>query len=301
MPVPRTVQRAFEARIDAILRQVDDLAEDAVREALALAERTRRDVLARFADVGAESFTARHLRALRSAIDEAMAELVRRYQREVGGLLEQAHALGISLAEDAIVAGATAAPGVNFQTAGGLIPRTTLEVLIDYSADLITNLGNEARRRINGILAQSALGTVQPFEAMQQIAGNLPSGSVFRTLQGRAEAIYRTEINRAFSIAGQGRMNQMGERLPRMKKRWVAVLDTRTRPTHVAANGQIVPFDGFFTVGGQRAQFPRDPVLSAAESVNCRCHSVPVLDDEVMEDLGAPPELQPEPEIVPEA
>jgi hypothetical protein len=188
---------------------------------------------------------------------------------------------------------------VNFQAAGSLIPRTTLEVLVDYSADLISNLGDEARRKINGILAQAALGTVGPFEAMQRIAGNLPEPSVFRTLGSRAEAIYRTETNRVFSIAAQARMNEMGERLPRMKKRWLAVLDARTRATHIAASGQVVAFDGFFSVGGQSCQFPRDPTLSAKESVNCRCHSVPVLDDEVMEDLGVPPETVPPPEPVP--
>ncbi len=111
----------------------------------------------------------------------------------------------------------------------------------------------------------------------------------------------RTEVNRVFSIAAQARMNEMGERLPRMKKRWVAVIDSRTRASHIEASGQVVPFDGFFTVGGEKAQFPRDPVLSAGETVNCRCHSVPLLDDEVMEDLGVPPEtvptVEPEPPV----
>lgn len=286
--MPAKVQRAFQAKIDDILRTVDDLAEGAVRRAVDLAERTRREILATLADVGDQSFQARHLRQLRAAMDESIAELVRRYQADVGGLLERAHELGIDLAEEPLRAAAAAAPGVNFQAAGGLVPRNLLEVLVDYSADLITNLGAEALRKTNAVLAQAALGTVGPFEAMQRIAGALPDGSVFTTVNARAEAIYRTEVNRVFSIANQARMNQMGERLPRMKKRWLAVLDSRVRPSHAAAHGQVVPFDGLFTVGGEKAQFPRDPVLSAKESVNCRCHSIPVIDDEVMADLGVP-------------
>lgn len=286
--MPAKVRRAFQARVDEILRSVDDLAEGAVTRALELAEQTRREVLARLADVGDDTFGARHLRALKQSMDEVIAELVRRYQADVTGLLERANELGISLAEEPIRAAATVAPGVNFQSAGGLISRNLLEVLVDYSADLITNLGDEALRKINAILAQAALGTVQPFDAMQRIAGNLPSGSVFGTVNARAEAIYRTEVNRVFSVSGQARINQMGERLPRLKKKWVGVLDTRIRPTHSTAHGQIVAFDGLFVVGGEKCQFPRDPVLSAGESVNCRCHSVPVIDDEVMADLLAP-------------
>lgn len=299
MPVPSKVQRAFANQVDRILRAVDDLTEAQVRRALEAAEQTRAEILSRLADIPDASFTARHLRSLRQGVDDAIAGLVRRYQGDVSGLLERAHELGTDLAEEPLKAAATTAPGVSFQAAGALVSRTTLEVLQDYSADLITNLGDEARRKINGILAQSALGTVGPFEAMQRIAGNLPEPSVFRSLGARAEAIYRTETNRVFSIASQARMNGMGDRLPRMKKRWVAFLDTRTRVSHVAANGQVVPFDGLFTVGGQKAQFPRDPVLSAGESVNCRCHSVPVLDGEVMEDLGVPPETAPPDEPTP--
>lgn len=289
MPVPRKVRRAFQNQVEQILLAVDDLAEAQVLRALGLAEQTRAQILARLADVPDGTFSARHLRALRQGVDDAIADLVRRYQGDVPGLLERAHELGIDLAEEPLKAAATAAPGVSFQAAGGLVSRTTLEVLQDYSADLITNLGDEARRKINGILAQSALGTLGPFEAIQAIAGSLPSGSVFRTVGARAEAIYRTEVNRVFSIAAQARMNEMGERLPHMKKRWLSVVDSRTRATHISASGQVVPFDGMFTVGGEKAQFPRDPVLSAKESVNCRCHSVPVIDSRTYADLGVAP------------
>lgn len=269
MPVPLGVRQAFQARVQAIIRDVNDLTEDAVRRALDLAEETRRRVLAQLADLPPEAFTARHLAALKEGLERSIAELVRRYQTDVAGLLERAHELGIDLAEDPLKAAAAAAPGAAIAAVPGLVPRNLLEVLQGYSADLVTNLGAEARRRINGVISQAALGTVQPFDAMQQIAGALPDRSVFKTVAARAEAIYRTEVNRVFSVAAQARMNQMAERLPRLKKRWIAVLDARVRPTHSAAHGQVVPAEATFSVGGYQAQFPRDPVLPASESVNC--------------------------------
>jgi len=55
------------------------------------------------------------------------------------------------------------------------------------------------------------------------------------------------------------------------KKRWSAMLDGRTREDHIMAHGQTVPINQKFTVGGERANYPRDSSLSAAQLMNCRC------------------------------
>lgn len=59
-------------------------------------------------------------------------------------------------------------------------------------------------------------------------------------------------------------------------KTWNAVLDSRTRPTHVAANNQKVPADGVFRVGGARMNAPGDTSLGAPlkEVVRCRCVAI---------------------------
>jgi SPP1 gp7 family putative phage head morphogenesis protein len=54
---------------------------------------------------------------------------------------------------------------------------------------------------------------------------------------------------------------------------WDATLDGRTRPTHAAMDGQkknreTNKFDG---PGGENAEYPGDPNLSAGERINCRC------------------------------
>ena len=54
-------------------------------------------------------------------------------------------------------------------------------------------------------------------------------------------------------------------------KVWLAILDDRTRPEHAAANGQVVPVDHAFSVGGEDLEYPGDPAGSDAMCANCRC------------------------------
>jgi len=56
-------------------------------------------------------------------------------------------------------------------------------------------------------------------------------------------------------------------------KTWMATDDDRTREDHSEADGQEVPIDGYFDVGGEEADYPGDPSLSAEQRCNCRCTS----------------------------
>lgn len=54
-------------------------------------------------------------------------------------------------------------------------------------------------------------------------------------------------------------------------KTWIAELDNRTRPWHVDADGQRVPIDSMFYVGGEEMRFPHDYNASPDNIINCRC------------------------------
>lgn len=54
-------------------------------------------------------------------------------------------------------------------------------------------------------------------------------------------------------------------------KQWVAHHDDRTRPTHLAADGQTVPTHVPFVVGGERLMYPGDRQGSPEETYFCRC------------------------------
>jgi hypothetical protein len=56
-----------------------------------------------------------------------------------------------------------------------------------------------------------------------------------------------------------------------VRKTFFAILDMKTRPTHVEADGQQVGIEDDFNIGGYKAKYPRDPNLPAEESINCRC------------------------------
>lgn len=55
------------------------------------------------------------------------------------------------------------------------------------------------------------------------------------------------------------------------EKVWLAAEDTRTRETHREADGQRVPLESPFSVGGFDLRFPGDPTGPAQEVINCRC------------------------------
>jgi hypothetical protein len=57
-------------------------------------------------------------------------------------------------------------------------------------------------------------------------------------------------------------------------KVWISTGDSRTRPTHSAADGQETNMQGTFAVGLARLRFPGDPSGPIGEIANCRCAMV---------------------------
>lgn len=65
---------------------------------------------------------------------------------------------------------------------------------------------------------------------------------------------------------------------------WLAASDERTRDDHAEADGQIVPVDTSFEVGGNYLEHPGDPNGPVGEIVNCRCSLIPRFSDEFTDD-----------------
>lgn len=72
----------------------------------------------------------------------------------------------------------------------------------------------------------------------------------------------------------------------RMKKRWVATLDGRTRHDHADADGQIVEEDKPFLIGGHEMMYPGDPNGPPNEVYNCRCTMIAEVADVDMSDAA---------------
>jgi SPP1 gp7 family putative phage head morphogenesis protein len=84
----------------------------------------------------------------------------------------------------------------------------------------------------------------------------------------RAEALARLEINRMLNWIDLEAMRLSGVIAG---KTWLSMQDAFVRDSHDAADGQTVPVNQPFVVGGMRMMYPGDPAGGPKETVNCRC------------------------------
>lgn len=108
-------------------------------------------------------------------------------------------------------------------------------------------------------------------ESAYQIATRLQS---VKTM-GRSTAIRnaRTTITSARNAGKQDRYNDLAKQGVDITKVWNAELDERVREEHEMADGQEVPYNEPFEVGGERLMYPGDISLGAHgwNVLNCRC------------------------------
>ena len=87
----------------------------------------------------------------------------------------------------------------------------------------------------------------------------------------------RTAVTGAQNAGRQAQMHDAEDMGIKVKKKWVATLDNRTRDTHAELDGQTVDIDEPFEVDGMEIMYPGDPSCDYPELVyNCRCTMVEV-------------------------
>jgi hypothetical protein len=199
---------------------------------------------------------------------------------ELRAAVRQALAGWLSVVRAAALPGLTAAAGLPPHPAG--IPGTGQAWLDQVAAHLLDPIGavfdagttdagggvellRVVQRRgeyVDGV-ANRLVGV--PDEAWRQVAtvvdaglsrgAALPDISGADAWVGRADAIARTEATGAYN-AGTLAAWQTADVDEEVKKVWVATHDDRTRDDHRVADGQRVPIDGVFTVGGVPMRHP---------------------------------------------
>lgn len=88
----------------------------------------------------------------------------------------------------------------------------------------------------------------------------------------RATVIARTETISAYNGGTEDAFAVFEQAFDvELEKVWLASMDTRTRDTHFAADGQRVPSGSVFVVGGFPGLYPGDPALPPHERIQCRC------------------------------
>lgn len=130
-----------------------------------------------------------------------------------------------------------------------------------------------------------AEGTAQG-ESIPKLADRIRAVFTEATEQ-RATVIARTEVISAYN----GSATLAAASLPPdvvAGREWIATRDGRTRPAHAAADGQVVPIDAAFTVGGDALLYPGDPNGQAANTIQCRCTVAFLTPDEMADRTGTP-------------
>lgn len=138
-----------------------------------------------------------------------------------------------------------------------------------YGAQRAKAASQTTRDDMQRIIDQ-ALGPAVEFNPMQVATDLLAAKQLSRP---RAEVIARTEVHGAMMFASQeGAAKLSRDEGLTLLKRWVPVLDERTRISH-GQMGSVPPIhmDADFTVGGERMSRPGDPRGSAGNVINCRC------------------------------
>lgn len=128
---------------------------------------------------------------------------------------------------------------------------------------------------------------MKDLERRRKLLGDLKSPDLFNALQDeiendisfqyyRARRIARTEM-----LSANGAATLEGYRQSRVVvgKEWMCSMDDDSRKWHKSADGQIVPVDEPFIVGGEKLMHPGDSSMgaSAKNVIHCRCTMRPKL------------------------
>lgn len=153
-----------------------------------------------------------------------------------------------------------------------LLDNTAVKNILTGEVNPFTKLsiaGELDKRAIMRKLESELTTGILKGESIPNIAKRLKS--VSEGYLGDTIRIARTETTRVEGSARQAVGDEGKRRGFEMWKRWVATSDDRTRDEHAAADGQEVPNDEPFTVGGEQLMYPGDISLGASawNTINC--------------------------------
>ena len=133
------------------------------------------------------------------------------------------------------------------------------------SESLYTKLGHDItdlKKKITGEISRG-LSSGQMFS---EISRNIASWA--RIPKNNAMRITRTEAHRIQCKATADAQHKAKEKGADVVKQWDSTLDSKTRESHVAMDGEVAELDDTFSNG---LEYPGDPKGSAEEVINCRC------------------------------
>lgn len=248
------------SEIKRILREKDAGIRSGVEAMRGILAELQKQVMHELGKAAIGSWDAYHLKQYLNALEGQFATYDARLKAEMSGQLDSIWQTGVS-AVDAPLA-------VNGIYTGFHLGTATLDLIKEYANDYLESALGDAWLKVKGELNLGLLGGKTPQEVAKAIGLSIDAGR-FESVAYRAETITKTEMGRVFSEASQKRLEQAVEVVPGIEKQWVhAGHPAQARPSHVAANGQHVPVNEPFNIGGVRMMYPRSPEAPLNEVIN---------------------------------
>lgn len=164
-----------------------------------------------------------------------------------------------------------------------------------YDSAAVTRLINERpelmkRRKIDGVeqrawnkalISDTIAKAIITGESIDRIADEIAE----KTALSNAKASVRYARTSMTAAQNAGRISMLHEAQDmgiKVKKVWLATLDSRTRDSHASIDGEVKEIDKEFSNG---LQYPGDPNGSAAEVWNCRCTLIYKYDEYPMQNV----------------
>lgn len=154
--------------------------------------------------------------------------------------------------------------GAATPTLASIFTTQTIAYLLNLSATRVTQIDATTLEALRKALAAG----VAAGEGMPQLAKRIDQLYLADIIPNRSKTIAQTEVVAASNWASDQAAQQSGLELERV---YLATEDTKTRPAHADADGQVVPMGQPFEVGGEPLMYPGDPEGSAGNVINCRC------------------------------
>ncbi len=151
------------------------------------------------------------------------------------------------------------------------LPAKAATGFLDARANLLSNVPDEVHAEI----MQSIQQGLEHGETRKELMARI--GSKFDEIsKGRAETIANTETAAAFNYSRDLAMKEAGV----THKKWLlshSPLIQEHRATHAENDGQTVPVDDPFDIGGVQFMYPSDDSLGAGpeDIINCHCVAIP--------------------------
>lgn len=262
-------EKAYKKKLEEILEAMDNLSADQVKIIETQLRKAYKEVAAR---VATTDWQAYKIPELQEAIKRIVEEFTQYYGVTLDNSLQEAFHLGVDRIDYPF-----AVAGV--RVVAPEISRQALELSILHTPDLIADIRESTKQRINQKIISGITGQRTQFQVMKEIEAVLlrtgekaPDGV---STAYRAERISRTELARVNNNAAWARTKQIETTEPETDRYKVWMHSGKPagsrRRYHYLLDEVKIPINKMFNSRYAEMAYPHAPGGPAREVINCGC------------------------------